>query len=121
MTKEIISEIEDRTHFFKLLSKNPGLIIIKFGADWCTPCKKIEYAVNEFFLTSPHNVLCADLDVDDSFDVYAFLKYKKMVNGVPAILCYKKGNETYIPDDSVIGADLNELGAFFQRCQHFMW
>jgi hypothetical protein len=44
------------------------------------------------------------------------LKSKKMVNGIPVILCYKKGNATYIPDDSITGADPNALAAFFKRC-----
>ena len=39
-----------------------------------------------------------------------------MVNGIPVILCYKKGNSTYIPDDIVTGSDAGELHKFFQRC-----
>ena len=44
-----------------------------------------------------------------------------MVNGVPVLLCYKKGNTGYIPDDSITGADPAGLDAFFKRCgQHLM-
>jgi hypothetical protein len=44
-----------------------------------------------------------------------------MVNGVPVLLCYKKGNTGYIPDDSVTGADPVALDAFFKRCgQHLL-
>ncbi len=39
-----------------------------------------------------------------------------MVNGIPAILLYKKGNNSYIPDDSITGADPVELDKFFRRC-----
>jgi thioredoxin 1 len=116
MSKQIISEISNRQSFFLLLSNNPGLIILKFGAVWCGPCKRIAPVLEGFFATSPDNVICADIDVDESFDFYAFLKSKKMVNGIPVILCYKKGNETYIPDDSITGADPAELDAFFRRC-----
>jgi hypothetical protein len=49
-------------------------------------------------------------------DLYSFLKSKKMVNGIPAILCYHKGNENYIPNDMVTGADPVELHKFFKRC-----
>jgi len=115
-TKTIISIFESRNDFFKLLTNNPGLIIIKLGAEWCGPCKRIAPVLEGFFATSPDNVICADIDVDESFDFYAFLKSKKMVNGIPVILCYKKGNETYIPDDSITGADPAELDAFFRRC-----
>jgi thioredoxin-like negative regulator of GroEL len=116
MSKHVISEIASRDAFFRLLQNNPGLIILKFGANWCGPCKVVEAPIHGFFATSPPEVVCGDIDVDQSFDVYSFLKSKKMVNGIPVILCYKKGNQTYIPDDSVTGADLNELHQFFIRC-----
>ena len=68
------------------------------------------------FATSPPEVVCADIDVDNSFDFYSFLKSKKMVNGIPVLLCYKKGNVTYIPDDTITGAEPNGLHQFFTRC-----
>jgi len=118
-SKVIITKFESRHDFFKLLTNNPGLIIVKFGAQWCGPCKLISPVLEGFFATSPNNVVCADIDVDESFDIYAFMKSKKMVNGIPVILCYKKGNISFIPDDSITGADPGQLHAFFTRCgQH---
>jgi thiol-disulfide isomerase/thioredoxin len=114
--KTIISFFQSRNDFMKLLHKNPGLIIIKFGASWCKPCKQIKPVLDSFFATSPNNVLCCDIDVDECFDLYSFFKSKKMVNGIPVILCYKKGNINFIPDDSVTGSDPNELDNFFKRC-----
>jgi thioredoxin-like negative regulator of GroEL len=116
MSKQIISEIANRSAFFHLLEHNTGLIIIKLSAEWCQPCKTIKPAVHGFFASSPPEVICADIDVDNSFDFYAFMKSKKMVNGIPALLCYKKGNLTYIPDDSLTGSDPTGLHNFFIRC-----
>jgi thioredoxin-like negative regulator of GroEL len=116
MSKKVISEIPSREAFFHLLSNNPGLIVLKLGAEWCGPCKLIKNVVHAFFATSPAEVVCGDIDVDQSFDFYAFLKSKKMVNGIPVILCYKKGNVSFIPDDAITGTDPNELHAFFKRC-----
>ena len=104
-SKNVISEIPNRDLFFSLLQNNTGLIILKLGAEWCGPCKQIKHVVDAFFASSPPEVICCDIDVDKCFDVYSFLKSKKMVNGIPVILCYKKGNATYIPDDAVTGAD----------------
>ena len=115
-TKTIISHFETRVDFLKLLENNPGLVIVKLGAEWCGPCKRIAPSIHGFFATSPDNVICADIDVDESFDFYAYLKSKKMVNGIPVILCYKKGNISFIPDDSITGADPQQLDSFFQRC-----
>jgi len=121
MSKQVISEIANRDAFFLLLQNNPGLIVLKLGATWCGPCKLVEPAVHGFFASSPPEVVCGDIDVDRSFDFYSFLKSKKMVNGIPVLLCFKKGNGTYIPDDMVTGADPQQLHQFFIRCgKHLM-
>lgn len=120
LQKQIISIIDSREKFFDLLKINPGLIIIKLGATWCGPCKKIEHVVHAFFARSPPNVLCADLDVDENSDLYVFLKQRKMVNGIPVMLLYKKGNHSYAPDDSITGIDPNALNAFFKRAGHHL-
>jgi len=121
MSKKVISEIENREALFTLLQHNPGLIVLKLGAEWCGPCKTIKTAVDGFFASSPPEVICADIDVDKSFNFYSFLKSKKMVNGIPVLLCYKKGNITYIPDDVITGSDATQLHQFFTRCgKHLM-
>ena len=116
MGKQVISEIANVESFFQLLQNNPGLIIIKLGAEWCGPCKTIKPVINGFFASSPPEVVCADIDVDKCPKLYTFLKSKKMVNGIPVLLCYKKGNATYIPDDVVTGADAQQMHLFFVRC-----
>lgn len=113
---EVITELEDREQFHLLLKKNPGLIIVKLGAEWCKPCKIIKDDVHQFFMQTPPNVICCDLDVDTSDDVYAYLKAKRMVKGIPTLLCYKKGNESFAPDDLISGADKDQLEVFFRRC-----
>jgi thiol-disulfide isomerase/thioredoxin len=116
VTKQIVSEIPSRDAFFHLLHNNPGLIVLKLGAEWCGPCRQIKETVHKFFATSPVDVVCGDIDVDESFDFYSLLKSKKMVNGIPVLLCYKKGNDTFIPDDIVTGSESKGLDAFFKRC-----
>jgi hypothetical protein len=64
----------------------------------------------------PHTIQGAIIDIDDNFEIYAFLKSKRVVNGVPVILCYKKGNLNYVPNDVVVGADVNQINMFFSRC-----
>jgi hypothetical protein len=57
-----------------------------------------------------------DIDEEGAFDLYAFLKSKRMVNGVPVLICYKKGNLTWVPDDVVVGANVEAIQALFQKC-----
>jgi thioredoxin-like negative regulator of GroEL len=116
ITKSIITEIESRADFHRLLEHNPGLIVIKLGASWCKPCKLIEADVKHFFASSPPEMLCADIDVDNSPDLYAYLKGKRMVNGIPVLLMYLRGNTSFAPDDFVVGADKTALTDFFRRC-----
>ena len=111
----IITEMS-KEDFVKVLQSNPGAVIIKFGAEWCGPCKKIDPLVHEWMNRLPPTIQGAVIDIDESFDVYALLKSKKLVNGVPVIICYKKGNVSIIPDHVVVGADENQINAFFQRC-----
>ena len=69
-----------------------------------------------------------DIDIDSNFDVYGYLKTARIVNGIPAILCYKKGsaNLTFsdkgypIPDESCIGANVGDLDRFFKSCGHHL-
>jgi thiol-disulfide isomerase/thioredoxin len=116
MTLPIITEIKDRNHFAELLTSNPGLFFIKFGASWCGPCKTIDSGVKSYFERMPDTVQSAIIDIDKCTDVYAFLKSKRMINGVPVILCYNKGNLNYVPDDIIVGADKNKINDFFIRC-----
>ena len=120
ISKEIISSFSSREEFIKLLHVNPGLVIVKLGATWCGPCKQIKPVVDAFFASSPKNVICADIDVDDSVDLYAFLKSKKMVNGIPVMLCYIKGNVSFAPNDAITGSDPTQLSAFFKRCGNYL-
>ncbi len=105
----------DRNQFAELLTKNPGKVVIKFGAEWCGPCKQIEPLVIQYMNNLPETVQGAIIDIDESFDLYAFLKSKRMVNGIPVILCYNYGNTSFVPDDYISGADPKAIHSFFER------
>lgn len=111
----IYTEISDRQTLGNLLSSNQGVLVIKFGAKWCAPCRSSKAFVYENFKKMPNNVVCFDIDVDECLDVYASLKAKKMVNGIPVILAYRRGNLGPAPDFSVTGADDKAISQFFMQ------
>jgi thiol-disulfide isomerase/thioredoxin len=116
-TTRVVEYTGGRDVFMELLKINPGVFIFKFGADWCNPCKKIKKFIDKVSLVLPTNVMYIyNVDVDECFDLYAYLKQKKMVSGIPAMLAYKAGNHSYAPDASVSGIDENELKHFFDTC-----
>jgi thioredoxin 1 len=107
-----------RVDFATLMDNNPGILIFKFTANWCGPCKLIkEYSYNKSN-ELPDHITMLEVDVDECFDLYAFLKHKKMVNGIPVFLAYAKGmNEG--PIASITGANLPELETFFAMCMSY--
>ena len=113
--REIITKLDTLLEFQQILQNNTGVFIMKLGAEWCGPCKRIEGLVKSCMDQAPANVQCAVIDVDNSLEIYSFLKKNRVVNGIPAILAYYQGNTHYVPNDLVIGADNNQVVAFFQR------
>lgn len=118
MPKVIITElsVEDLQKFQSV--NTDKIMIIKFSADWCGPCKKIAPTFYDFIDKAPSNIIFADIDIDENIDLYITLKKHKMVNGIPVFFAFY-GNVTrdkwFIPEDSVIGADEISVKAFFDR------
>jgi thioredoxin-like negative regulator of GroEL len=102
----------------EMLKNNTGKIVIKLGATWCGPCKRIESHVVQYYneITEKFpNIKCIMIDVDESFEIYGMFKTMRQISGIPAILCFNKGNVSPIPNDSVIGADHAAINEFFKR------
>tara|TARA_A100001035_G_C27571664_1_gene403440 strand:+ start:70 stop:450 length:381 start_codon:yes stop_codon:yes gene_type:complete len=121
-----VEDIDTVENFFRLLKEeNPGAIIIKFGASWCKPCQTIKPYLKKKFNEMNHNVLCIDIDIDTTNEVYKFLKGRRFIKGVPGVLCYfKKPPEEisdfdcYIPDIMVTGADIDSLNKLFDTVKN---
>lgn len=105
-------------NFADQIKANEGVIIFKFSAGWCGPCSRIKPLVESWVerLKGTPTIQIVYVDIDESIELYSFLKTKKRIRGVPTLLAYWKGNTNYIENDAVIGADLNQVNAFFQRC-----
>jgi thiol-disulfide isomerase/thioredoxin len=118
LTPADLQALQTQTQALQIQAKRT-IIIIKFGATWCNPCKRIAPICEEWLATCPPNILYADIDIDESLDLYMALKNKKMLKGVPTLLAYNTGvtrDHWYIPDDSVQGGDVAAVTAFFKRC-----
>ena len=113
--REIITEIGSRKNLLSLIEKSDEMIVLKFGAEWCKPCKKIEPVINGWFQILPGNVKCGILDVDEEFDIYAFYKRQKIITTIPAILRFNGENKSVYPDEAIFSSDEAEVNVFFQR------
>lgn len=117
---QIVNGLDCIEKFEQHLQQNQSVILLKFEAEWCGPCKKLEPSFIELinkYKSIIHEVI--KIDVDECFEVYAFMKNKKMLNGIPAVLAYFKGNISYIPNESTVGSNVNELEQFFERCKNY--
>ena len=117
VTTHVIQFQGNRDIFFEMLKLNPGVFIFKFGAEWCGPCKAIKKYIDNVSLVLPANTMYIyNVDVDDCFDLYAYLKQKKMITGIPTLLAYKMGNTYFAPDASISGTNEADLTHFFNTC-----
>ena len=98
------------------------LIVLKFTASWCGPCKSIqsicETNVKDIQSQFPGSLIYCEIDIDDSLELYMRLKKVKMLNGIPSLLAYYSGARDfwYIPNDSQLGGDKKKTQDFFNRC-----
>ena len=108
--------MESVNDFSNEIKKNNNIFIIKLGAEWCGPCKAIEPLVDKYFkMLIEKKINCQQIDVDEALDIFAFLKRKRVITGIPAILLYKKNNDSHMPDDSVLSGNKDDVIQFFER------
>jgi thiol-disulfide isomerase/thioredoxin len=112
-----IEGINDLLEFEKILANNKSIILVKFSADWCGPCKKIAPIVEEWKKALPEHVEFYEIDIDESINLYSYFKNKKMLAGIPSIMCWRIGNTTLIPDYNVNNSDAKQVDGFFRTCE----
>lgn len=116
----IETEIESLEKLQEILKHNPGMVIIKFSATWCAPCKKIAPHIKSAVANLPNTYKVYFLDIDESLEIYAHFKTKRMVSAIPSMIAWKRGNTSSIPDNMVTSSDPKQIDAFFQKCATLM-
>lgn len=108
----------NRSEFQTILESKRDWVVVWLSAVWCIPCKTVDPLIAPWIEQLPEKVAVLHLDIDKCFDVYAVLRAKKQVRGIPALLGYKPGNETLYSDVSCSGTSESEIDAFFRTILH---
>lgn len=106
----------DRAQFTELLSgPRETHLLAKFSADWCKNCPAVTARVEKWCREEkPPHIQCLFFDCDDSFDLFASLKQKKIAPAIPCLLFYRReNNNMYAPDEILVGG--KELDAFLAK------
>ena len=120
---EVVSELS-MAQLEKLIVSidNSGdkMILLKFYADWCGPCKRVEDLCEEASQNIGDSVIKVVIDIDDQLDLYMFLKRKRIITGIPCTIAWHPQKDRdyeywYSPNDSVLSSDRNDTIAFFKR------
>jgi thiol-disulfide isomerase/thioredoxin len=110
--------VQDLVDMQKSIKGN--ILVIKFSAQWCKPCKLIKPTWDYWLQNNKQtNIIYVELDIDETMDLFIALKSKKMVKGVPTVLLFDgniKRDHWFIPDDSFVGGDVDGFKLFLNRC-----
>tara|TARA_A100001015_G_scaffold274020_2_gene330014 strand:- start:514 stop:894 length:381 start_codon:yes stop_codon:yes gene_type:complete len=96
------------------------IIIIRFTAEWCKPCKNIDPLCTKYFSNCNNNIIPILIDIDEALDIYASLKRYKMVNGIPALMAYfgnQKNDHWFVCNDMVNSGNVDSVNQFLTRCE----
>jgi thiol-disulfide isomerase/thioredoxin len=122
----IDQEIETCDEFKTILNNAAILnqiIILKFGASWCKPCKLIKDQISNQTTNMNNNILFYNIDIDEHLELYVKLKSKKMLSGIPALLAWFPNkhnvNEWFVASESVSGTNKQQITMFFDKCNNY--
>ena len=96
-----------KNEFIEIIKNNQKKQIFKFGAEWCKPCQDIKENIDVQLKCKEIDFY--DIDIDESFDLFAFLKLNKIVSAIPVLLLYDVNNNSIIPNKSVTGTNIIEI------------
>jgi thiol-disulfide isomerase/thioredoxin len=99
----------------EILQNNVNLVILRFTAAWCGPCKRIEPLIESWPYRNDDGIAFYDLDIDTNVDIYSFFKTKRRLNGVPAIMAFSRGNVSIFADEFVSSGSLKDVERFLDK------
>ena len=95
------------------------MVVIKAGAPWCAPCRACNPAWQEGAQRLARlGAVCFDICVDDSIDLYAVLKRKRIVSKLPSFAAFLHSPGcAEIPAADIVCVGAGDLQSFIAGCE----
>lgn len=84
ISKSVI-EIESLEHRNEMINSN-NIVVIKYSADWCGPCKKIAPSYHEMANLDTDGIIYCEEDIDSDYGDNG-----EQINSIPAFHIYVNG------------------------------
>ena len=91
--------------------KKHEVVIVKFTADWCGPCRRVAPHIHSLMETY-NKINYVVVDVDEGSNIASFLK----IRSIPTIISYINGDIHEILPSS----DENEITKFFAKTNGYV-
>lgn len=76
------------TWFENAVLKNPQAVVVKFGAEWCPPCRSMDQALIELESRYARRARFLRIDIDKKPELFA--AYRRS-GGIPQIMVFRDG------------------------------
>lgn len=91
--------------------KNHDVVIVKFKAEWCGPCKKVAPHIKTLMETF-NKINYVEVDVDDGSNIASYLK----IRSIPTIVSYVNGDIHEILSSS----NTSDITTFFVKTNQYV-
>ena len=91
--------------------KNHEVVIVKFKAEWCGPCKKVAPHIKTLMETF-NKINYVEVDVDDGSNIASYLK----IRSIPTIISYVNGDIHEILSSS----NISDITTFFVKTNQYV-
>ena len=79
---------ESNARELKSMLQQDGLVLVKFGAPWCGPCREVDRELGKLAAMAPSDVQVVSINVDDE----PSLAQEYNVRSIPRMLLFENGN-----------------------------
>ncbi len=87
-----INEIKSKKDFADFLEHNKSdLHVVKFGAEWCGPCKLVEQRIKNLDTERIGNTLFGEIGIDDQDSEEMEIAMEYGISNIPVLMFFKNG------------------------------